>query len=126
MPGTNTTLMGAQGGVDRVTSFTRQSEGQLAMIYWAAGAFPQNLEAAEGRFNDELAPDLVDFTAEVHRTIDATGADIPVTVAGHSYGGATVGTAETLGLDADRILLIESAGAGAGVDSVADYNNPEP
>jgi hypothetical protein len=126
VPGTNTTLMGAQGGVDRVTSFTAQSEGKLAMIYWAAGEFPQNLEAAQGRFNDELAPDLVDFTAEVNRTVDGTGADIPVTVAGHSYGGATVGTAETLGLDADRILLIESAGAGAGVDSIAEYHNPNP
>ncbi|MET0966746.1 MAG: alpha/beta hydrolase [Nakamurella sp.] len=94
VPGTNTTLMGAQGGVDRVGAFVERSKGQLAMIYWAAGAFPQNAEAALGRFNDQLAPDLVDFTAAVNRTVDATGADIPITVAGHSYGGATVGTAE--------------------------------
>lgn len=126
VPGTNTTLAGAQGGVDRVSSFADQSAGRLAMIYWADGAFPQNQEAALGRFNDALAPDLVDFTAEVNRTVDATGVDIPVTVAGHSYGGATVGTAETLGLDADRTLLIEAAGAGAGVDSVAYYHNPNP
>jgi hypothetical protein len=32
------------------------------------------------------------------------------TVIGHSYGGATVGVADRVGLETDRVLMIESAG----------------
>jgi hypothetical protein len=43
------------------------------------------------------------------------------TVIGHSYGGAVVGVADREGLDVDRVLLVESAGAGNGVWSIGDY-----
>jgi hypothetical protein len=47
------------------------------------------------------------------------------TVIGHSYGGATVGVADREGLEADRIVMIESAGAGRGVFSMGDYHESE-
>jgi hypothetical protein len=47
------------------------------------------------------------------------------TVIGHSYGGATVGVADRDGLEADRVLMIESAGAGRGVFSLADYHEAD-
>jgi hypothetical protein len=125
VPGTGTNMV--SGSADRADSFVKESDGKLAMIYWAAGDFPQTIpEAAFSEPNDELAPDLVDFTREVNRTIADTGKDIPLTVAGHSYGGATVGTAEAEGLAADRILFIESAGAGTDVDSINDYHDANP
>jgi hypothetical protein len=50
---------------------------------------------------------------------------VPVTVAGHSYGGSIIGAAEAAGMRADRILHIESAGAGPSVVGIDDYTYPE-
>lgn len=61
-------------------------------------------------------PALRDFVTglDARRAVD-------VTAIGHSYGGAVVGVADREGLDVDRVLHIESAGAGRDVESVADY-----
>ena len=66
-----------------------------------------------------MAPHLVSFSQDVDRTVDATGRPMPVTYIGHSYGGSIVGTAEALGLTADRTLYVAAAGAGVGVDDPA-------
>ena len=58
--------------------------------------------------------------------MDATGRQIPVTYIGHSYGGSILGTAERLGLTADRTLYLEAAGAGVGVDDPSDWHNRNP
>jgi hypothetical protein len=46
-------------------------------------------------------------------------------VIGHSYGSTTAAHAATDGLDADRLLLLGSPGAGGGSDHVSDLNMPE-
>ena len=51
---------------------------------------------------------------------------IPVTYIGHSYGGSILGTAEALGLTADRTLYVAAAGAGVGVDDPSDWHNRNP
>ena len=83
-------------------------------------------DAADPRYALEMAPRLVTFSEDVDRTVDATGRDIPVTYVGHSYGGTIVGTAEELGLTADRTLYLAAAGAGVGVDDPSDWHNRNP
>lgn len=48
-----------------------------------------------------------------------------LTVVGHSYGSTTAAHAATDGLDADRLVLVGSPGAGGGSDHVSDLNMPE-
>jgi len=83
-------------------------------------------EAADPRFAIEMAPRLVAFSHEVDRVVDGTGRDIAVTYVGHSYGGAVLGTAEALGLTADRTVYVAAAGAGFGVDEPGDWHNRNP
>jgi pimeloyl-ACP methyl ester carboxylesterase len=73
-----------------------------------------------------MAPRLVAFSEDVDRTVDATGRPIPVTYVGHSYGGSIVGTADALGLTADRTLYVAAAGAGVGVDDPDDWHDRNP
>jgi Alpha/beta hydrolase len=47
-----------------------------------------------------------------------------LTVIGHSYGSTTAAHAATDGLDADRLVLVGSPGAGGGSDHVSDLNMP--
>lgn len=54
------------------------------------------------------------------------GSTAHLTVAGHSYGGAVVGIAETYGLDADRVMHVESPGMGNDVTSTSDYRPVNP
>jgi pimeloyl-ACP methyl ester carboxylesterase len=71
-----------------------------------------------------MAPRLVAFTEDVDRTADALGID--TTVIGHSYGGSIVGTAETQGMTADRVVYVASAGAGVGVQHESEWHNRNP
>jgi pimeloyl-ACP methyl ester carboxylesterase len=73
-----------------------------------------------------MAPKLAAFSADVDRTVDATGRQVAVTYVGHSYGGSILGTAEALGLTADRTLYLAAAGAGVGVDDPGDWHNRNP
>jgi pimeloyl-ACP methyl ester carboxylesterase len=73
-----------------------------------------------------MAPRLAAFSADVDRTVDATGRQVAVTYVGHSYGGSILGTAEALGLTADRTLYLAAAGAGVGVDDPGDWHNRNP
>jgi hypothetical protein len=122
VPGTGTDMGNvASFSENRVRRFAeRNAAGELAMITWMGGDLPDSVarDAPYRNYAEELGPRLRDFVA---------GLDVPhgasVTVAGHSYGGAVVGVAERDGLVADRILHIESAGAGHGVRDVGDYPN---
>ena len=49
-----------------------------------------------------------------------------MTYVGHSYGGSILGTAEALGLTADRTLYVAAAGAGFGVERPDDWHNRNP
>ena len=58
--------------------------------------------------------------------VDRRAGALPVTYLGHSYGGSILGTAETFGLTADRVVYVEAAGAGVGVHDSSDWHNRNP
>ncbi|GAC67471.1 alpha/beta hydrolase [Gordonia soli] len=60
----------------------------------------------------EMAPRLVGFARELDVEIAHSAPGATTTVIGHSYGGSIVGTAEQLGLRADRVVYASSAGTG--------------
>ena len=71
----------------------------------------------------QMAPGLVEFGRDLDRTLAAVAPDAATTYIGHSYGGAVVGTAEQLGLNADRVIYASSAGTGV-LDG--PWRNPNP
>jgi hypothetical protein len=133
IPGMNTTVEGSAANTATARRFVSATHGEVAAITYLGGPFPQggNLvaslaEAADPRFALDMAPGLAAFSVDVDRTVDATGRQIPVTYIGHSYGGSILGTAEALGLTADRTLYLAAAGAGVGVDEPDDWHNRNP
>lgn len=133
VPGMNTTIEGSADDTRAARQFVSATRGQVAAITYLGGPFPQDdsmvnalLEAASPRFALDMAPRLVAFSRDVDDAVDATGRAIPVTYVGHSYGGAVLGTAEALGLTADRTLSAAAAGAGFGVDGPGDWHNRNP
>ena len=109
------------------------TRGEVAAITYLGGPFPAAatpstglVDAADPHYALDMAPRLVAFSEDVDRTVDATGRAIPVTYIGHSYGGSIMGTAEVLGLTADRTLYLAAAGAGVGVDDPSDWHNRNP
>ena len=133
VPGLNTTLDGSAANTATARRFVSATRGDVATITYLGGRFPQGrniaaalVDAANPRYALDMAPRLVAFSEDVDRTVDATGRPIPVTYIGHSYGGSIVGTAEALGLTADRTLYVAAAGAGVGVDDPGDWHNRNP
>jgi hypothetical protein len=128
VPGMNTTLDGSAATTATARAFVTATAGDVAAITYLGGPFPHSdvlplavLDAADPRYAAVMAPRLAAFSHELDRVVDATGAD--VTVIGHSYGGAIVGTAEVVGLTSDRTLYLAAAGAGIGVDDPSDWHN---
>jgi hypothetical protein len=116
VPGTGIDLSSYHRWADVARDFQAGAD-DLAVVAWMGDDFPDTLTAAAGgSLAENAAPRLRDFMA---------GLDIPSitrsTVLGYSYGGAVVGVAEREGLVADRVLHVESAGAGAGVTGLDDY-----
>lgn len=126
VPGTTAELAGYQGVADRSNSFVNaRPDGDLAMISWMGGDLPDTVvqDAPFASYARDLGPRLADFSHDVRLEIDHSAAadhDPSTTYLGHSYGGAVVGTSELSGLDADRVLHVESAGVGHDVHSPAD------
>lgn len=126
VPGTGTDLAGYQGVADRSESFVNASPpGELAMISWMGGDLPDSVvqDAPFANYARDLGPQLADFSHDVRQEIDhsaAAGNDAQTTYLGHSYGGAVVGRSELAGLDADRVLHVESAGMGHDVQDPGD------
>ena len=122
VPGTGANVLNMDGQYDRaldfVTSRYVNPPGSLAVITYLGGDLPQQVifEAFETHYALDQADGLARFTAGIDNPTDAS-----VTVAGHSYGGSVVGAAEAAGMHVDRILHIESAGAGPGVAAIDDY-----
>jgi hypothetical protein len=133
VPGMNTTIEGSAANTETARRFVSATHGEVAAITYLGGPFPQggNLvaslaEASDTHFALDMAPRLAAFSADVDRTVDATGRQVAVTYVGHSYGGSILGTAEALGLTADRTLYLAAAGAGVGVDDPGDWHNRNP
>jgi hypothetical protein len=133
VPGMNTTVEGSAANTDTARRFVAATHGEVAAITYLGGTFPHGdnvvaalAEAADPHFALEMAPRLAAFSADVDRTVDATGRQVAVTYVGHSYGGSILGTAEALGMTADRTLYVAAAGAGVGVDDPGDWHNRNP
>lgn len=126
VPGTGATLGGHEATARRARSFVAAAD-DIAMVSWLGGDMPDSVstDAPFNHYSKDNGPVLAAFSQAVRREIDATAEGSDLTVIGHSYGGATVGRAELDGLDADRILHVSSAGAGAQVSDVDDYPVPD-
>jgi hypothetical protein len=133
VPGMNTTVEGSAANTETARRFVAATHGEVAAITYLGGPFPHGpnviaalAEAADPHYALEMAPRLAAFSGDVDRTVDATGRQVAVTYVGHSYGGSILGTAEALGMTADRTLYVAAAGAGVGVDDPGDWHNRNP
>lgn len=133
VPGMNTTLDGSAATTGTARAFVTATGGDVAAITYLGGPFPQSdflplavLDAADPRYALAMAPRLAAFSHDLDRALDGTGHPVDVTYIGHSYGGAILGTAEVVGLTADRTLYAAAAGAGVGVDEPSDWHNGNP
>ena len=128
VPGLNTTIEGSAANTQTARRFVSATGGDVATITYLGGPFPRGnpvtglIDAANPRYALDMAPRLVAFSEDV----DRNARSIPVTYIGHSYGGSILGTAEAMGLDADRTLYLAAAGAGVGVDDPGDWHNRNP
>lgn len=95
---------------NRAKSFVDAAEGELAVVVWAGASWPSGwIEESWASWSQVASERLASFTHDLRAQI---GEETPVTLAGHSYGGAVIGLAETYELEADRVLHIASAGMG--------------
>lgn len=126
VPGTGANFLnmtGPESAYGRCQAFVASDRvhprGSLAVISWMGGDLPQVLatESPQARFAVDLGPKLAQFTDGL---TNPNG--VPVTVVGHSYGGSVVGAAEAAGMRVDRVVHVESAGAGPGVGDVDEYS----
>ena len=107
---------------NRAKSFVDAADGKLAIVVWAAASWPSGwVEESWASWSQVAAQSLASFTFDLRNQI---GEDTPLTLAGHSYGGAVIGYAETYDIEADQILHIASAGMGNDVYSPDDYTEP--
>ncbi|MFB9260889.1 alpha/beta hydrolase [Dietzia aerolata] len=128
VPGTGTNLDMSHVNTDVADDLVNASGGRLVAVAYLDGEFPQDIMADAGlpRFAEAMAPRLVRFGRELDRVIEIDCPGAEVTVVGHSYGGRIVGTAERLGLRADRVVYAASPDLGVGVRGAADWRNPGP
>jgi hypothetical protein len=135
VPGLNTTIEGSAANTATARRFVAATRGDAAVVTYLGGPFPRGelaaglVDAADPRYARDMAPRLVAFSEDVDRTVDAAAATrqpVPVTYIGHSYGGSILGTAEAMGMTADRALYVAAAGAGVGVDDPGDWHNRNP
>jgi hypothetical protein len=122
VPGTNSNVNGSEPNHKAAVELAKQS--QSPVFLYMGGDFPQGLDkAADPSYAAAMAPKLVDFGHEIDRAVGQSAPGTPVTYVGHSYGGAIAGTAEQLGLRADRVVHASSAGTGV---YNMDYHDPNP
>ncbi|MBF6183219.1 MotE family protein [Nocardia otitidiscaviarum] len=115
VPGTTTNLNGSETNHNAAWNIASRTGGP--MFLYMEGDFPQSLaDPSDGApspiYAKEMAPMLVDFGREVDREVALRAPGTPVSYVAHSYGGSILGTAEQLGLRADRVLYSSSAGTG--------------
>ncbi|MGN6610857.1 MAG: alpha/beta hydrolase [Angustibacter sp.] len=119
VPGTGSDLRRYPGTLARMRPFAA-ADPRLAVVVWQGADFPDQpfddgvlparehvVAAAYRDAADRAGPALAADVADLRRAAPP-GAD--VTVLGHSYGGAVVGSALVHGLTADRVVHVSSAG----------------
>ena len=136
VPGTGTNLEMSHVNTEVAEHFVAAGEGRIATLVFLGGHFPQDMwiESGDPVFTLAMAPLLARFSLDVqaHLATLGRGADaaaparLPVTAIGHSFGGGVVGTAETLGLWADRVIYVASPSAGIDVRSASQWRNRAP
>src|SRR6266702_3488217 len=131
VPGLNTSMANFNDYANDAKSFVQANRnGNLAMVAWANGSFPQTLgQATSPSYSQADGPALADFSHQLRDQINqcaGPGNDVQTTYAGHSYGGAILGLAEQNGLDANRALYVEPAGMGHDVWSPSDLHDMQP
>jgi hypothetical protein len=110
VPGTTADLSNSQTYANKMLLLARADlTGGTTSVMWLGMDAPDAVgaNAPQPHYADTGGPALRDFV---------WGVDVPAgadsTVIGHSYGGAVVGTADRVGLDVDRVVLVESPGIG--------------
>lgn len=126
VPGTTAELSNFDGNATRSRRFSDADPDRgLAMITWMGGDLPDSVvkDAPFANYSVDLGPKLADFSHDVRLEVERSGAPSTahVTYAGHSYGGAVVGRSELHGLDADRVMHVESAGMGHDINGSGDH-----
>jgi hypothetical protein len=119
VPGTGSDLQRYPGTLARMLPFAA-ADPRLAVVVWQGADFPDQpfddgvlpvrehvIAAAYRDAADRAGPALAEDVADLRR---AAASDADVTVLGHSYGGAIVGSALRHGLHADRVVHVSSAG----------------
>lgn len=108
---------------------TRRSTTTIAWVGYDA---PADHDLARGRLRPLALPDIVRVAGEqaaeeggeqLVRFVDGLG-DRDVTVIGHSYGSTAAAHAAAAGMDADRLVLLGSPGAGGKADDATDLRLP--
>ncbi|GAC68605.1 alpha/beta hydrolase [Gordonia soli] len=79
--------------------------------------------AVDPDFARDMAPRLVGFGKELDIELAEHAPGAQTTFIGHSYGGSVVGSAEQLGLRADKVIYASSAGTGV---FDGPWHNPNP
>lgn len=116
VPGTGSGLSSMPGELDKADSILevagQYSTDETAAVTWIGYDAPQDLlEATDGSYADEAAPDLASFQDGLNATHEGEGGH--TTVVGHSYGSATIGhTARDHGLNVDNMVFLGSPGVG--------------
>ncbi|MFF1573462.1 alpha/beta hydrolase [Leifsonia sp. NPDC058292] len=103
-----------------------ESRNGLATISWMGTDMPDEiLPATDMNLALRGGAALSAFSVALDRELTRSAADGPrVTIVGHSYAGALLGRAEVIGVRADAVVYVESAGAGTGVSSPTAYADP--
>ena len=119
VPGTTADMESFAGYSEKAYDLAREDKyGHTTTIAWLGSDMPDAVgaNAPNAHYSVVAGERLRDFTDGLR--LDPA---MEVTAVGHSYGGAVVGVADRLGLPADRVVHVESAGAGTGVEDVGDY-----
>lgn len=92
--------------------------GRTAVVTWMGAEFPSAIasHAPLARYARDAGRPLRDHV----EALDVPPG-VPITLVGHSYGGAIIGAAERLGVRVDRVVYAGVPGAGPGVRSVEDF-----
>ncbi|GAA4680298.1 alpha/beta hydrolase [Gordonia humi] len=122
VPGTGTAGDDADALRRRAVALNEKTGSPV--IVWADSEFPQSIVAApwkaplkttavDPRLAVEAAPRLKQFVDALDTELAVAAPRAATTLIGHSYGGTIVGTAEQLGVRADRVVYASAAGTGA-------------